>query len=225
MMQKRFFYDFHTHTSFREGSLIPSELVQRLYVLGCRIVAITDHADSSNLETAVSNILKFIYENQNSWEGMIILPGVELTHVPPKNLGKSISKARQLGAKWVVVHGETLSEPVAKGTNISAIENKADLLAHPGLISEREAELAAKNGVYLEITTRHKHCWTNGWVAKIARQTGAKLLLNSDTHSSIDILDFEKRNSIAKGCGLDDRDVRQIWQNGKDLFESKFWYK
>jgi len=46
-----------------------------------------------------------------------------------------VRKARRLGAELVVVHGETLVEPVPPGTNRRAIEAGADILAHPGLIT------------------------------------------------------------------------------------------
>jgi len=53
-------------------------------------------------------------------------------------------EARKLGARLIVVHGETIVEPVAPGTNAAALESPIDILAHPGLISEREVRLAAE---------------------------------------------------------------------------------
>ena len=44
-------------------------------------------------------------------------------------------RARALGAQIVLVHGETIVEPVPPGTNHQAIEAGVDILAHPGLIS------------------------------------------------------------------------------------------
>ena len=52
-----------------------------------------------------------------------VIPGVEVTHVPPSKMDKVIADARRFGAKWVVVHGETISEPVQAGTNRQAAMN------------------------------------------------------------------------------------------------------
>ena len=45
---------------------------------------------------------------------------------------------RGLGARIIVVHGETIVEPVRPGTNRKALESDVDILAHPGLITEDE---------------------------------------------------------------------------------------
>jgi len=54
----------------------------------------------------------------------------------PKLFPKLARKAKKLGAQIIVVHGETLVEPVIKGTNWSAVNcPDVDVLAHPGLIN------------------------------------------------------------------------------------------
>jgi len=111
------------------------------------------------------------------------------------------------------VHGETIVEPVESGTNRAAVSNPSvDLLAHPGLISEEEAELAKENDVYLEITSRKGHCLTNGHVARVAREVGAKLLLNSDLHSPDDFLTKELGAKILAGAGLDHGEVIKVME-------------
>lgn len=198
----RGFIDLHTHTLLSDGELLPSELVRRAICRGCRGLAITDHADDANLDFVVRRTVAFVQESAGIW-GIPVVPGVELTHVPPERIGILVERARSLGARWIVVHGETVAEPVASGTNRAAIEAGADLLAHPGLIRPEEAEEAARRGVFLEISTRKGHCLTNGWVAKLALETGARLLLNTDTHGPEDILEAESRWMVALGAGLD----------------------
>ncbi len=46
--------DLHTHSSFSDGELIPSELVRRAFVLGYTAIAITDHVDYTNIEHILS---------------------------------------------------------------------------------------------------------------------------------------------------------------------------
>ena len=76
----------------------------------------------------------------------------------------------------MVVHGETIVEPVAPGTNKAAIEANADILAHPGIISTEDLLLAKEKGVTLEITSRKGHSLSNGYVAKEAMKFGVPLM-------------------------------------------------
>jgi histidinol phosphatase-like PHP family hydrolase len=135
--------DLHTHSLFSDGELIPSELVRRLEFLGYRAVAITDHSDASNLDFIIPRIIQ-VADDLNRSQPVKVIPGVELTHIPPRSIGSFIAKARGLGARLVLVHGESIVEPVAIGTNRAAIEGGADILAHPGLISDEDAALAAE---------------------------------------------------------------------------------
>ena len=104
--------DLHTHSLFSDGELIPSELVRRFEAAGYSVVAITDHVDSSTLDFVVPRIVRAA---QDLTGAITVIPGVELTHVPPTQIGSLCRKARELGARLVVVHGETIVEPVPGG--------------------------------------------------------------------------------------------------------------
>jgi len=194
--------DLHTHSIFSDGELLPSELVRRAVVHGYTAIAITDHVDFSNIEHVLNGIKKTAYL-EDVWD-IRVLPGVEITHVPPQKISELVDMARGLGAEIVLVHGETLSEPVIPGTNRAAIEAGIDILAHPGLISKDDAALAAESGVYLEITSRCGHNRTNGHVAGIAKKAGAKLVVGSDSHSPDDLLRDDVSYKIALGAGLNE---------------------
>ncbi len=208
--------DLHTHTFFSDGALIPSELVRRAEALGYRAIAITDHVDYSNY----SFILERLYltlEVLNENTSVIVIPGVEITHVPPTKIAELIQRCREEGAKLVVVHGETIVEPVSPGTNEAAIEGKADILAHPGLISEREVELAREKGVFLEITTRKGHSITNGHVAKLALKVGARLVINTDAHAPGDLVSRSFALKVGLGAGLSLREVEECFSNSEEI--------
>ncbi len=196
--------DLHMHTFLSDGVLLPSELVHRCIAAGYKAMALTDHADSSNLESLIAAACRVAEDfNSRSDLPICVMPGVELTHVIPAMIAELSARARSLGARIVVVHGETISEPVAEGTNRAAIEAGVDILAHPGLISREEVELAHARGVTLEITTRRSQGMTNGHVARLAREVGASMALNSDTHSPGDILSAGVRERTILGAGLD----------------------
>jgi histidinol phosphatase-like PHP family hydrolase len=201
--------DLHTHTFFSDGALVPAEHLRRVEVLGYKAVAITDHADSSNMDFIIPRMIQAA-RDLNPYSQTRLLPGIELTHVPPALIAPLTRKARELGAQVVVVHGETIVEPVAPGTNMAAIEAGADILSHPGFLSEAEAELAARNGVFLELSGRKGHSLTNGYVAKMALKFGAKLVVNADAHTPGDFLTADMARMVALGAGLTEEDYEQL---------------
>jgi histidinol phosphatase-like PHP family hydrolase len=198
--------DLHTHSFFSDGVLLPSEQLRRAVVKGHAVLAITDHADASNLEDLLARMLEFWRQQKDDFE-LTFLPGIELTHVAPRSIAPLARRAKEWGA-LVVVHGETIVEPVAPGTNAAAVAcPDVDMLAHPGLISVEEALQAVENGVYLEITSRRGHGLANGHVARVAREAGACLVVNTDTHEPIDMIDQETARLVATAAGLDEDEV------------------
>ncbi len=208
--------DLHTHSLFSDGELIPSELVRRAKVTGYRALAITDHADHSNIDFVVPRLVKVCAKLSESGD-MIVIPGIELTHVPPVFIAELAKEARSLGAKIILVHGETIVEPVPPGSNLAALKAPIDILAHPGLITEEEGLLASSNKIFLEITTRKGHSLTNGHVLKTARRSGAGLILNTDSHSPEDLMSLEKAVKIARGAGMTEEEIMAMFKNAEFL--------
>lgn len=212
-------YDLHTHTTHSDGELIPAESARRAYVAGYGGIAVTDHADSSNILHLLESYLRFKEIFNTSSPDFKVIIGVELTHVSPKDIAKLSETARNNGADIVVVHGETIAEPVEEGTNRAAIEAGVDILAHPGLITENDAALAALNNVHLEITTRKGHSLTNAHVANMARITGASLVINNDAHSPSDYVGISMATKVLYGCGLNASEINKVLDNNKIIFE------
>jgi len=208
--------DLHTHTLFSDGELLPSELVRRAQVKGYKAIALTDHVDSSNIDFIIPRIVKVCKILNKRWK-IYSIPGVEITHAPLEEIKPLVKFARKSGAKIVVVHGETISEPVIPGTNRSAIEAKCDILAHPGYISISDVRLAKKMGVCLEITTRKSHSAPDKHVFSIAKKEGAKLVLNTDSHASKDLVTDIKAHSFLKAIGLTLSDINKVYRNSAEL--------
>jgi histidinol phosphatase-like PHP family hydrolase len=208
--------DLHTHSIFSDGVLVPSELVRRAEVLGVEAIAITDHADASNLDFIIPRIVAAA-DMLNDVKHIKVVPGIELTHIPPSQIRPLAEQARSLGAKVVIVHGETIVEPVMLGTNRAGLRSGIDILAHPGLITDEEAAMAAENGVFLEITARKGHSLTNGHVAKLAKKHGAELVLNTDAHAPSDLITPKQAEQIALGAGLNGDDFKRMQKNAKSL--------
>lgn len=186
------------------------ELVRRALRNGYHTIAITDHVGTGYLKRLITEIAADCALAQNHWN-ITAIPGVELTHLPAGAIAETAKKAKEMGAKLVIVHGETPAEPVEPGTNLAALQSPyVDILAHPGLLTLEEAKLAASNDVYLEITARKLHSSSNKHVAEIARLTRAKLLVNSDAHNELDLLTTDLAYDTAKNAALTEDEIDAI---------------
>lgn len=208
--------DLHTHTLLSDGALVPSELIRRAEVKGIRVLAITDHVDSSNIDHVVPKAVEFC-RSLKDCRCIRVIPGAEITHAPLELIPGLVRRCRELGAGIVLVHGETMVEPVPEGTNRVAIESGVDILAHPGLITEGDARLAAEKGIYLELSGRKGHSYSNGHVAALAIRLGAKLVINSDTHAPEDLMSLEFARSVVRGAGVGE--VEEVFRNSRELVE------
>ena len=213
-------YDFHTHTFLSDGGLSPMELIRRAYDKGYGAIAITDHVGLATQERVIPVLVEECARAMEKWH-IIAIPGVEITHVPAELIPEAAQRAKALGAKLVVVHGETIVEPVEPGTNASALSSpNVDILAHPGLVSTEEAKTAARRGVFLEVSARRGHSLCNGHVAHLALGAGASLLLNSDAHGPEDLLTEELAHHIALGAGLNSEELTALLETSpKKLLE------
>lgn len=198
---------------------MPSEVAVRYLALGYKAIAITDHADYSNIKSIINGVLEFT-KNWPGSSGISVLPGIELTHLPLEQFKPLAKYARKNGIKVIVAHGETLIEPVIKGTNHAALEADIDILAHPGLVCDDDVKLAKKRNIFLELTSRKGHSDTNGFVAERALKWGAKLILNNDSHAPEDIISTENLIRAGIKSGLSHKEINDIFKSvGKFLKE------
>jgi histidinol phosphatase-like PHP family hydrolase len=201
-------HNFHCHTTLSDGELSPMELIRRFAHAGYRTVAITDHMAAGGLERMIGEVAEEAEVGARGF-GIDVIPGTELTHAPPQSIATLARRARAAGARIVVVHGETIVEPTAEGTNLAAVAcPDVDILAHPGLITEEVARLAREHDVLLEITARKGHSLTNGHVAKLAKAEGAKVIYGLDAHGPGDILSEAMRDAVLRGAGMTDDQIR-----------------
>ncbi len=210
--------DLHSHTFLSDGCLIPSELARRAEEKGIRILAITDHVDFSNYDFVIDRIKSVVTRlNAQPQLRIKLIAGAEITHVPPSDIAELTRLLREKGAGIIGVHGETITEPVAKGTNRAAIEAGVDFLAHPGLIDDADVKAAAEKGVFLEITSRRGHSITNGHVAGSALLHGAKLIINTDSHAPGDLITRTEAEKVLRGAGLSPSDVETTFSHSEQL--------
>ena len=211
-------FDYHTHSLLSDGALLPAELIRRAEHIGYRALGITDHVDSGTIESVIAQLSRTCTDIGRRSD-MILLPGIELTHLPPALIPGLAGQARELGASLVIVHGETVAEPVVPGTNRAALSSNIDVLAHPGLITAEDVRLALDRGVYLELSARRGHCLANGHLVRLARELGAVrlLVIASDAHAPEDFLTEARRRAVGLGAGLTPEELTQVVENGNVL--------
>ncbi len=213
-------YNLHAHTFLSDGELLPSEVAVRYMSQGYKAIAITDHVDYSNIKPTLKAILEFCRRWPKNFP-IRVLPGIELTHLPPEQFKPLAVFARKQGAKIIIAHGETPVEPVIKDTNKLALLADIDILAHPGLISDEDTMSAKKRGIFLEITGRAGHADTNSHVIKQARKFSAKLILNNDSHRCADIISPAQLAQVGLNAGLTAEELEEIYRNVEILINKK----
>lgn len=203
--------DFHSHTFLSDGELVPMEHVRRAKAAGHAAVALTDHVGVDDAEWVVPRLVRECRIASEEWN-IVAIPGVEITHVPIRLMEKAVKSARKAGAVIVVVHGETPVEPVLKGTNAAAVRTAGvDVLAHPGLLSAKDAQAAKQNGVFLEISGRRGHSFANGHVVRVGLQAGAPFAVDSDAHAPDDFMPEAFARTVAQGAGLRGKDLERAF--------------
>jgi putative hydrolase len=202
-------YDFHAHSFLSDGGDSPTGMWTEGRRIGHRVLALTDHLSLDD----PAPLLRRLHREARAWEGDPFVPlvGVELTLLPPRKIAGIARAARRAGAEIVIVHGETLAEHVPEGTNRAAIESGlVDVLAHPGLLTPEEAQLAKDHSVALEISARKGHSLGNGLVAQVARAVGAELVVDSDAHAPEQLVPAVDARRIALGAGIPEKELDRV---------------
>lgn len=213
--------DLHMHSLMSDGVLLPSELARRAEEKGYVCMALTDHIDESNFEIVISSAVRFCNAINNSMK-IKVIPGCEITHVPPQDIKSLAKECRKLGAKIIVVHGETPVEPVKEGTNIAGLDSDIDILAHPGLFTEEEAKIAAEKSIAIEITTRQGHSLGNGNVTRLWEKYRFPVVLNTDTHTPDNLVTLEFAKKVLLCAGIKNEEVENVFKTSLKIAKRIF---
>jgi len=213
--------EFHSHSLYSDGNLLPAAMVREAELKGTKALAITDHVDASNIDIVLRPLLNFI-KREGKNLGLTLLPGVELSYIKPESIEKYAKWARKLGAKIIIVHGESPVESVYPGTNLAAVQLKGlvDILAHPGNTTKEHVELAKKNNIYLELSAKSGHRDGNKHVAKLASEIDAKMLVGTDCHNEHSFITQEEAFNVCRKAGLNqEQTIKIIKDNAEELLK------
>jgi DNA polymerase (family 10) len=223
--------DLHCHTTLSDGRNTLAEMAAAGRERGYAYMAITDHSASHGFGDHVSaERLRQRIEEVGAWNegkrGFRLLAGSEINI----GLDGSLDYPDDLVAAldWVLASVHTsfsISETEMTGRVIGAIENPdVDCIGHltGRLIGRREpyaidveavAEAAARTGTMLEINGNPNRRDLSEHHARLAREAGATIVLNTDAHG-VDTLD-----NIAYAVAT----ARRAWLTPNDIANTRGW--
>jgi DNA polymerase (family 10) len=201
--------DLQMHTEWSDGSAKIRDMALEAQKIGYEYIAITDHSGSLRIANGMNEktILKQMdkIENLNrEMDGFTILKGVETNidsygflDVPDKILA-------DMDLVIAGIHsGFKQDKKEINRRILSAMENdNVDIIAHPTgrKIQERKAyeldlekifETSIETGTWLEVNSQMNRLDLNDMNVKMAVEKGCKLVINTDAHSIMDLINME----------------------------------
>lgn len=194
--------DLHTHTTASDGTASLAEMAEAARALGHRYLAICDHSHSLAIARGLSaeRLLAHaaaIRRLNEQWEDFRLLAGTEVDILKDGSLDYPDEVLAQLDVVVASIHSH-MSLPQAAQTErlLRAIASPhVDIIAHPfgrvigrrepyDLDFERIIEACARTGTALEMSASPSRLDLSAEHARLAREAGVKLVINTDAHST-----------------------------------------
>jgi DNA polymerase (family 10) len=217
--------DVHMHTTESDGRETLETMVAAARARGLQYIAITDHTQSLAMTNGMDEARTFaaaerIRAYSTTLKGFTVLAGVECDILADGRLDLADDCLVALDVVVASVHS-ALQQDEAEMTArlIRAIEHPAvDIIGHltgrmllrrePSRVKvEKVIDAAAANGVALEINSQPYRLDISDSHARLARDRGVKITINSDAHE-VDALGFTRWGVLtARRAWLDPGDV------------------
>jgi DNA polymerase (family 10) len=221
--------DLHCHTIASDGRNTVREMAVAARDLGYEYFAVTDHSATHGFGNDVSpDELRRQIERVRSVEvdGIELLAGSEVNVLPDGSLDYEDDLLEQLD--WIVasLHSSfRMPEREMTDRMVQAMEHPlVDAIGHPtgrligrrepyALDIERVVEAAARTGTFLEINSNPNRRDLPDPYARLAAESGAMLVVDSDAHG-VDTLD-KIRFGIAT--------ARRAWLTAEQVANTRSW--
>ncbi len=211
--------DLHVHTRWSDGTESAQEMATAAKALGYEYVAITDHSQSLKFVGGVTvdelrdhaTVVKRIADKV----GIAILIGTECDIKLDGTLDYPDDVLQELDVVIASIHTRfRMSQEEMTDRLVRAMENPhVDIIGHPTgrLLERREAyeldferilETAHRTATALEINASPERLDLRDVYARMAKDRGVKLVINTDAHSH-----YELQNNMAFGIGV----ARRAW--------------
>lgn len=221
--------DVHMHTTESDGREPLENMVAAARARGLEFIAITDHTQSLAMangldETRTLAHAEKIRKYSKTLKGFTVLAGAEVDILSDGRLDLADDCLAALDIVIASLHSQ-LQQEEAETTRrlIRAIEHPSvDILGHPTarMLLRREGakftlekviDAAVANGVALEINSQPHRLDLCDSHARLARDRGAKLALNSDAHE-IDALGYTRWGVLT---------ARRAWLTRDDVINTR----
>lgn len=217
--------DLHVHSRWSDGRNTIEELALHAGGLGYEYIAITDHSPSTGVANGLSEerLLEHIHEIEDineKMEGIRLLSGTECDILSDGRLDYSNRVLEGLDIVVAAVHAglEQDRKSMTKRV-VAALENEhVDILAHPtgrkfgkrsgyDIDIEEVMQTAFDNDKVLEINSSPSRLDLNDRHARMAKEMGVKIAINTDTHSLAHFDNISYGIDVARRAWLEPADV------------------
>ncbi len=197
--------DLHLHTRATDGKNTVREMAEAAKKLGYKYIAVTEHSHAVRVaggldEKALAKHLKAIEKVDETISGIRVLKGIEVDILADGSLDLKDSILKECEVVIGAVHSRFgMPEKEMTARLVKALKNPyLNVLGHPTgrLILEREPyecdleeviKAAVGEGVTLEIDAHPSRLDLNDVHARMAKELGAKLVINTDAHSAVQL--------------------------------------
>ncbi len=201
--------DLHMHTNYTDGKNSIEEMALAAKELGYEYIAITDHSKHLSVakgldEKRIRKQLEEIDALNEKIDGITILKGMEVDILEDGSLDMSDEVLKELDVVLVAVHYKfNLSEQKQTARILKAFDHPyVHIFAHPTgrMIGQREPyaldivkifEKAKERNIFLEINAQPERLDLNDIHAKMAKEMGLKMAINTDSHSQFSLFYME----------------------------------
>ena len=221
--------DLHCHSTYSDGAASISQMAAAAKNLGYEFFAVTDHSKAVTVanglnENRLLEQLDEIDKIRLKNPGIYILKGIEVDILADGSLDFSDDILSKLDFVVAAVHSRfSMNSAEMTKRIISAIENpNVNCLAHPTgrLIGERVAyeidmakiiSAAKENNVALEINSSPHRLDMNENFAFQAREAGALICVNTDSHSADGLLAMRYGINVARRAWCEEDNILNAW--------------
>jgi DNA polymerase (family 10) len=217
--------DVHMHTTVTDGRADAETMARAARAAGLQYVAITDHSQSLAMANGLDEAralehARAVRELNQRLDGMTVLAGIECDIRPDGSMDLADECLAQLDFVVASVHS-AFSQDEAQMTArlLRAIDCRwVDAIGHPTgrLILKRDGyqvnldrvvAAAADAGVALEINSQVDRLDLDDAHARAARDRGARVLIDSDAHSTVELGNLRWGVTVGRRAWLEASDV------------------
>jgi DNA polymerase (family 10) len=225
--------DLHMHTTASDGRADAETMARTAAQAGLRYIAITDHSQALTMangldEHATLEHAARIRALNDRLDGITLLAGIECDIRPDGRMDLADDCLASLDIVIASVHSAFNQEPEQMTDRLlRALECPwVDILAHPTgrLLLKREGyrydvervfAAAARHGVAVEINSLADRLDLSDTQARLARDRGLKLVIDSDAHSPAALAGLRWGVAVARRAWLTADDVLNTRPLGK----------